>query len=420
MSDSRETSMKLMEDLLVNKRFNISSSLSSDKEDTAFITMLTLTALRHLVYIRKVLKNFINKKLSSQNIVGQAALILGSTELLYMNTPDYAVINSYVNLVKKQTNRYIAGFVNAVLRKISQNKQELISRDTHAFFSHDFRTLLKKDYSPKIIDEIEKVSILEPALDITCNDIDSAKKLNGKLLPLGTIRLTTKGNISGLSDYKKGTWWVQDFSSSLPVKMLGNLKGKKVLELCAAPGGKTAQLLNAGAELTCLDVSAERIKTLNENLERLKMKPENIICADGLDFLQQTDEKFDVVLLDAPCSATGTLRRHPEVVHLKTLQDVEKQAVLQKKFLEKINNVLNPNAILLYCVCSLCKAEGEQQIRDFLKNNPSFVTVSLKEEIPAELSCLLTSEGWIRVLPSHLASFGGADGFFIACLKKEN
>ena len=417
MSDSREISMKIMQNFLKDKRLENFSELSS-QEESAFVTMLTMTALRHLVYIRKILKSFVNKKLSSQHIASQAALVLGATELLYMKTPDYAVLNSYVNLVKAQTNRYVAGFVNAVLRKINNEKQRFIEEDIGEFFPHDFRTLLKKDYSAKTIAELEKIAISEPALDLTCKTEDSAKKLKGKTLPLGTIRLTTKGTVSSLPDYEKGTWWVQDFSSSLPVKMLGEIKSKKVLELCAAPGGKTAQLLSAGAQVTCLDISADRIDILKENLQRLKMAPKEILCADGLDYLQNTKEKFDIVLLDAPCSATGTLRRHPEIVHTKTLQDVVKQATLQKQFLAKIVNILKPEGLLLYCTCSLCKAEGENQIRDFLKNNPSCKTVSLQEKLPAELAKILTPEGWIRILPHHLADFGGADGFFIACLKK--
>ena len=417
MSDSREISMKIMQNFLKDKKLENFSEQSS-QEENAFVTMLVMTALRHLVYIRKILKSFVNKKLSSQHVASQAALVLGATELLYMKTPDYAVLNSYVNLVKMQTNRYIAGFVNAVLRKINNEKQKLIDEDTGEFFPHDFRALLKKDYSAKIIAQLEKIAILEPALDITCKTDDSSKKLKGKKLPLGTVRLTTKGIVSSLPDYEKGTWWVQDFSSSLPVKMLGKIKAKKVLELCAAPGGKTAQLLSAGAEVTCLDISADRIDVLKENLQRLKMTAKEILCVDGLDFLQNTKEKYDIVLLDAPCSATGTLRRHPEVVHTKTIQDIIKQSSLQKQFLERVDSVLNPNGILLYCTCSLCKAEGENQIQDFLKNKPSYKIVSLQEKLPPELAKISTPEGWIRILPHHLATLGGADGFFIACLKK--
>lgn len=421
MADSRELSLNILQNIIEDKNFSgLSNALSSKDEDNAFITMLVLTSLRRLTYIRKILKSLITKKLSQQNITGQCALILGTAELLYMQTPDYAVINSYVNLVKAKTDRYVAGFVNAVLRKISRSKQEFIKNDAGEFFPQTFRTLLRRSYSAKTIAAIEKTAILEPSLDITCISKDSAAKLNGKTLPLGTIRLTGKGKISTLPDYDKGTWWVQDFSSALAVKMLDNLQGKKVLELCAAPGGKTAQLLNAGAVVTCLDISKERLKTLQENLDRLHFSPQEIICGDALEFLETNNRAFDVVVLDAPCSATGTLRRHPEIVHLKSIDDIEKQALLQKEFLNRVDSAVAAGGILLYCTCSLCKQEGEEQIKDFINRQKNYKIINPAPKIPPEISSVVTPEGFIRVLPHHLASFGGADGFFIACLKKDD
>ena len=419
MISSREISLHLLQNILEGKSSSIdlqASELTSD--DNAFITMLVLTSIRHLTYIRKILKQFISKKLSSQHIISQCTLILGATELLYMHTPDYAVINSYVNITKSRTNRYIGGFVNAILRKISRSKQELISADKGEFFPQKFRTLLRRDYSPKTITSIEKTAIQEPYLDLTCISESSAQALNGIKLPLGTIRISERGKITDLPDYSKGTWWVQDFSSSLPVKMLGNIQNKKVLDLCAAPGGKTAQLLHAKARVTCLDISSERLKTLEDNLKRLKLKPDKIICQDGLQFLDQTEQKFDIILLDAPCSATGTLRRHPEIVHQKGLNDVLRLSALQQEFLKSIDKVLVPQGILLYCTCSMSHDEGEKQISYFLQNNPQYKVINLSSRIPPELSSIVLSEGYIRVLPHHLKNFGGADGFFIACLQK--
>ncbi len=419
MADSRETSLQILQNILEDKSFNCMPSSLIKEEDAAFVTMLILTALRRLTYIRKILKNLLTKKLSQQHIISQCALILGTTELLYMQTPDYAVINSYVNLTKSKTDRYVGGFVNAVLRKISRSKDDLLKADNGEFFPQNFRALLKKSYSPKTIAAIEKNAILEPLLDITCIDADSAKSLNGQELPLGTIRLHNKGKINLLPDYQKGTWWVQDFSSSLAIKMLDNLQDKKVLELCAAPGGKTAQLLSAGAKVTCLDISEDRLKTLSENLKRLKLNPQKIICDDALSFLEKTPNKYDIIVLDAPCSATGTLRRHPEVVHLKTADDIARQAALQKQFLERIDKALLPGGTLLYCTCSLCHEEGEEQISSFIKQNPTYKVNNLAPKIPAELNAIVSQEGFIRILPQHLAKFGGADGFFIACLRKD-
>ncbi len=420
MTDPREIALLTLQKTLENNGFsgNVFASSDNDK-DTAFITMLVLTALRNMVYIRKTLKKYINKKLSSQNLICQCVLILGTTELLYMQTPDYAAINSYVNIIKLKTNRFIAGFVNAVLRKICLEKTEIISKDSKEFFPQSFRTLLRSSYSVKTITELEKIAKQEPFLDITCKSPESAQKLQGTTLPLGTIRLNSKGKISQLPDYHKGTWWIQDFSSSIAIKVLDNLSGKNVLELCAAPGGKTAQLLNSGATVTCLDISQERLNILSENLKRLKLEPKKIICTDGLEFLKHNTENFDIIVLDAPCSATGTIRRHPEIVHLKTIDDVKKQADLQKKFLDLVSPSLKKGGMLLYCTCSLCKEEGEQQINKFLSNNPQYKIINLCPKVPLELKHIVTSEGFIRILPHHLASFGGADGFFIACLQKE-
>lgn len=422
MSSPRETSLHILQNILEGKggvALPQSLSKQAHDEDNAFITMLVLTSLRHLVYIRKILKTLITKKLSQQNILSQCALILGTTELLYMQTPDYAVINSYVNITKSKTDRYIGGFVNAVLRKISRSKPEFISSDKGEFFPQSFRTLLRHSYSAKTIAAIEKASQTEPCLDITCLSQSSAKLLNGTILPLGSIRLSNHGKISSLPDYDKGTWWVQDFSSSLPVKMLDDLAGKNVLELCAAPGGKTAQLLSAKAKVTCLDISAERLQTLRENMTRLHLFPDQIICEDGIKFLTETTRQFDIILLDAPCSATGTMRRHPEIVHLKTPADVTRQSALQKKFLDVLDRALTPGGVLLYCTCSLCHEEGENQMAYFLHNHPQYHIINLKSKLPPELSSALTSEGYVRILPHYFKNFGGADGFFIACLQKD-
>ena len=419
MADSREISLQILQNILFCKNAGgLTSFLSEKDEDSAFITMLILTSLRHLTYIRKILKTLITKKLSKQNVIGQCALILGTTELLYMQTPDYAIINSYVNLVKSKTDRYVAGFVNAVLRKINQSKTDFQNNDTGEFFSQEFRTLLRHSYSAKTISAIEKTSVLEPSLDITCISRSSADKLNGQTLPLGSIRLSSKGKISLLPDFKKGTWWIQDFSSSLAIKMLDNLNQKNILELCAAPGGKTAQLLTAGAKVTCLDISEERLKTLKENLNRLNLHAEKIICNDALTFLEKNKQLYDIVVIDAPCSATGTLRRHPEIVHTKTINDIKKQALLQKEFLIKADKAIPVGGILLYCTCSLCHEEGENQISGFVQQHPNYQIINLSNKIPPEISNITTDEGFIRVLPHHLKDFGGADGFFIACLKK--
>ena len=366
---------------------------SAGEQDNAFVNMLLLTALRHLVYIRKIIKQYVRKKLPAQSAFAQYALILGITEALYLDTPDYALINSYVDIVKKQLDKYVAGFVNAVLRKVCSARNELQAADCGEFFPQEFYKILRSGYGNKTIRKIENAALQEPCLDLTAakNPRRLADELNGTLLPCETIRLPNSGQINKLPGYEDGLWWVQDFSAALAAKTLGSLAGKRVLDLCAAPGG---------------------------NLLRLKMSA-RIICADAVSYLKDfKDAPYDAVLLDAPCSATGTIRRHPELVHIKTAADVDKQVALQKQILNVVGNAVKPGGKVVYCVCSLVPAEGERQMEDFLTAHPEFRTVRLNKFVPREISEILTPEGWLRILPHHLSAWRGADGFFIAQLEK--
>lgn len=426
MNEPRRTAVEILKNIIDKKLFfseakNAAGLTSS--EDSAFLNMLVLTTLRHLVFIKKVLKKFVKKKLPPDVVAGEFALFLGTAEILYLNTPDYAVINSYVDLVKHADNKYIAGFVNAVLRNVCRQKDELKAADGGEFFPAGFFKILNRDYGKKTIRKIQKSSLEEPCLDITAKRPAEAlaRQLGGRLLPNGSIRLSSAGRIDLLPGFDKGLWWVQDFSASLAARTLANIKGKRVLDMCAAPGGKTAQLLNAGAKVTALDISEKRLCTLRENLRRLHFEAD-IICTDGLEYLNSFHgEKFDAVLLDAPCSATGTIRRHPELVHIKTEADIGKQTALQKQFLSKIGRTLKSGGILVYCVCSITRAEGEEQIKAFLGEHPEFANLPIKSGelfVDNTLDCIITPEGFVRTLPQHLETLGGCDSFFIARLQK--
>lgn len=424
MADSRLNSVLALQEILEKKVF-LNEALehfsAADGSGRAFQNMLLLTALRKLVFLRKILKIYSKKKLPASSVFAQYALFLGMTELLYLDTPPYAVINSYVDMVKKQLDKYVAGFVNAVLRKVSADKENLLAQDNGNFFPQDFIHILRTSYGKKTLAKLEQAAQLEPCLDLTATKPTAqlAEQVGGNLLPLGTIRLNNGGAVPTLYGYVDGLWWVQDFAASLPVKTLGNLTGKRVLDLCAAPGGKTAQLIAAGAKVTAVDISEPRLQTLKDNLHRLKLQAEEIICANGLDFLQNFDgHPYDIILLDAPCSATGTLRRHPELVHLKKSADIHRQTELQQKLLQAVSPALAASGILLYCVCSLCKEEGEEQIENFIKQNANFQKISLQNFVPKPLKEILTEDGYIRTLPQHLSDFRGTDGFFIAKLKK--
>lgn len=429
MPDPRLLSARILQDILEKKHFFTEAKAAfSDNgaPDNAFVNMLVLTALRHLVFIKKTLRRFVKKKLPAKVAFGEYALILGTAECLYMDTPDYALLNSWVDITKKETDKYVAGLVNAVLRKIVAGKSELQKEDKGEFFPPEFFKLLSADYGTDTAKKIQKAALTEPALDITARQEPHklAPKLGGTLLPNGSIRLKNGGKIENLPEYDDGSWWVQDFAASLAVKTLGKVSGKKILDICAAPGGKTAQLAAGGAEVTALDVSPVRLERLKENMTRLKLSCREIICADGIKYLQaQTEPQFDAVLLDAPCSATGTIRRHPEIVHIKNTGDIKKQTALQAKFLQNVGKALKKGGLLVYCVCSAAKDEGERQIKAFLENNSEFenlpVTAAELQTMPdGNLREIITAEGYVRTLPCHLPNDGGCDSFFIARLQK--
>ncbi|MFV0625766.1 MAG: transcription antitermination factor NusB [Alphaproteobacteria bacterium] len=426
MSETRKIAIKALQDIIENKIF-LSEIKEEFGEEKALLNMLLLTSLRHYVFFKKTLKNYVKKKIPEKSAIAEYALILAMTEILYLKTPEYATINSYVEIVKKQTDKFLGGFINAVLRKICADKEEILSLYKGEFFSRDFIDILKQDYSREEISKIEKASTSETLLDLTAKGDPKvlAEKLGGTLLPNGTIRLASKGNISQLDGYEAGEWWVQDVAASLAALTIGNIEGKRVLDLCSAPGGKAAQLINKGGKITCLDVADNRIGVLEENLTRLQMEANEIICTDGIKFLAKYEgEKFDAILLDAPCSATGIIRRHPETALIKDINDLKAQEKLQRAFLRHISKALKKDGILVYCTCSISKFEGEKQINSFLKENKNFKIVPIKEkeiniyDNEGKLKNLITKERFIRTLPYHLEELGGMDSFFIAKLQK--
>ncbi len=419
MADPREIATEILRQIFTQKDPSSLQDLEqSSGTEHGFIKMLTLTSLRRHVFLRKVMRQFIKKKLPAKAAFADSAIEAGACELLFMDTPDYAVINSYVNLVKKHCDKYLAGFANAVLRRISSEKDILLKHNRSEVFPDSFLEILNNSYSKETISQLQVSALQEPALTISVKDNPQswAEKLEGQWISENSITLPNAGKIQSLEGYASGQWWVQDYAASLAVSVLPDLKGKRVLDLCAAPGGKTAQLINQGAIVTSLDNSQQRLNTLRQNMERLHFSPQKIICADALNYLQTfTDKPFDVILLDAPCSATGIFRRHPEVLHLKTKFDVLRQAELQKQILEHISKALVPQGTLIYCTCSIAKEEGEKQISDFLTTHNEFkISPLTSKKFPA----IITPEGFIRTLPFHLQSYGGCDAFFVARLTK--
>lgn len=414
MSSPRKTAIDILCRTL--KKQACSVAFEPDAEGAAFVKMLVLTVLRRYAFLNRVCSSFMKKEPAAETRIILAA---AAAELFFMDTPDYAVIDSYVEIVKKTGGKYVSGFVNAILRNIVRGKDAFINDTEKNLFPAAYAKILKDGYSSEQILRMEKMLLREPPLNLQVKQNAEiwAQKLGGRVVQGNCIVVENAGKIENLPGYHDGEWWVQDIAAALPVMYFSDIRGKRVLDLCAAPGGKTAQLLAQGAVVTSLDCDAFRLEILRQNIARLKLSQPEIVCDDVLHYLENFNgQPFDAVLLDAPCSATGIFRRHPEVIHGKTMADVKKQAALQREILNKLSLVLVDGGELVYSTCSLAQTEGERQIRDFIASSRAFSIVPLSN--PVEPQCV-TSEGFMRLLPYHYGAFGGCDGFFIAKLRKE-
>jgi len=427
--NTRFQCVEILQKIISEKTFFNALKNQIAEKDSSFANMLILTTLRQFANLKEIIANLVVKKFTTKNAVLEYILLCAASEILYLKTPDYAVLNEYVSIARKKCGRYAGGMVNAVLRKIAAAAEQLRCQYSKPRFPPAYTELLQQDYNSVQIENMSLQAAEEPPLDISVkqNHAAWAEKLNGVLFANGTIRLLhPKGKISSLPGYQEGQWWVQDIAASLPVLLVGNVQGKKVLDLCAAPGGKTAQLLAAGAEVTAVDIDPLRMERLQTNINRLGLSQNlQTVVSDGTAFLQKSGFEFDLIILDAPCSATGTFRRHPEVLCIKGTEDSTQQSLIQKQMLEAAAAVLKPEALLLYCTCSIAKTEGEKQIADFLVSHDEF------ELLPAQIEKInlcngkklpqnLIDKGVLRTLPYDMHNDGGMDAFFAAVIKRKS
>jgi 16S rRNA (cytosine967-C5)-methyltransferase len=305
--------------------------------------------------------------------------------------------------------------VNAVLRKVAGEAGKWQSLPVPRLPKW-LRKPLIDDYGKVVVEAMERAHYAGAPLDLTAKGDPAALAgaMGGTLLPSGSVRLTGAVQVSQLPGYEAGDWWVQDAAASLPAKLLDAKQGEKVLDLCAAPGGKAMQLAASGADITAVDISARRMKRLEENLSRCRLEAE-IVVADALDY---EGGPFDAVLLDAPCSATGTIRRHPDLPYAKDGSDFPGLFELQEHLIDRALGLLKPGGRLVYCTCSLLIDEGEEQVRDALERHPGLKVASEGlHRLGLEASQIDDDLG-IRLRPDHWAELGGMDGFFISCFTK--
>ncbi len=388
--------------------------------DRSFAHALVASSLRHGGEIKTILGKFLSKPLPRSSGMAVDILTIAAAQLLFMDVSPHATIDLSVDLAKQDKKaQHFSGLINAVLRKVSTDgKSALEKLDGPRLNTPDWLwEQWVSAYDEKTAREVATAHLIEAPLDISVksNAEHWAAQLEGEVLPTGTIRLrSTDKNLQDLPGFSAGEWWVQDAASALPAKLLGDIRGQSVLDLCAAPGGKTAQLASAGAVVTAIDDSVSRMSRLRENLARLKL-PVTTLLADVLSL--QTDTLYDNVLLDAPCSATGTIRRHPDLIYLKTPQQIGRLAGLQQKMLEHAASLVKPGGNLVYCTCSLSPLEGERQVFKFLRAHENFVLSPISPEDLARQEQFITPAGLMRCLPSMaIGSSSGLDGFFAARL----
>jgi 16S rRNA (cytosine967-C5)-methyltransferase len=381
--------------------------------DRAFARALAMATLRWLGPIDTALQARL-KKPPPEAIVH--VLRLGAAQLLVLKTPAHAAVGATVDLAAAQKGGApFKGLVNAVLRGLTREPPELDDPSLMAptWLQARWRAAYGEAEATAICAQIG----VEPATDVTLQDPAAGADLLGDLeaesLPGGTLRVGLKGEVSAWPGFADGLWWVQDASAAVPARLLDLKPGDTAADLCAAPGGKTLQLAAAGAKVVAIDRSAGRIKRVSENLARTGLGAE-VAVADASEW--RDTREFDAVLLDAPCSATGTFRRHPDVLWVASPADIPKLAAVQSRLLDSAARRVKPGGRLVYCVCSLEPEEGEGQVAAFLARNRAFAIEPVAAGDGGAPEASLRPDGTLRILPHHRA--GGTDGFYIARLKR--
>lgn len=383
-------------------------------EDKSFCRLLISTTLRNLISIDYLLTKFLSKPLNKTPLKVLMILRINVAQSFFLKTPDHAVVNTAVELCGKKWKGLVNGVSREILRNKDKAKKYLNESDK---VPNWLLRRWKRDWG-KNYDEIVTGHLnLNPPIDLYVKNNTNywVKKLNGKKLGNNSIRLFTPGLISNLEGYEQGEWWIQDYSSQIPVSLLEIQNNDDVLDLCAAPGGKTAQLISLGAKVTSIDNNKKRLFRLEQNLKRLDYKA-IVKNKDIRNF--STQKTWSKIILDAPCSSTGTLRKNPEIMHQKKESDIVSLSKLQSDLLDTAWDLLKEGGTLLYCTCSLEKEEGEHQIENFIKRKKNSILDKINNnEIDKKLN-VSGQNKWLRIFPNSLNYEGGNDGFFIARIKK--
>lgn len=392
-----------------------------EPRDRAFARAIAAAGVRRPHALDAALSQFLDTPLPHKAVKARMILRLGAAEQLILDTPAHAAVDAWVSLMAQdeETGRF-KNLANAVLRKVGgeAGRHAMGTADPLGDLPGWWVERWIAAYGEKTARAMAKARSGPPPLDLTCKPgVDAAalaEAISGRVLATGTVRRDTIGAVEGLPGYDAGDWWVQDAAAALPVRLLAPKPGETVADLCAAPGGKTLQIAAAGAATIAVDASAKRLKRVEENLARTGLSAE-LVAADALQW--RPDAPLDAVLLDAPCTATGTLRRRPDAAFAKQPGDVDSLGSIQAGLLDTSYAMLKPGGRLVYCTCSLEPEEGEDQIAAFLQRTPgAALDPAAAPELPGLEAAIV--DGAVRTRPDMLAADGGLDGFYIARIIK--
>lgn len=417
-------------DALTDDAHGHPSYLILSGRDRSLVRAILMVALRYRGDLNAILDRFIDKPLPSGAQSLTAILHVALAQILFLDVPQHSVVDLAVESANGDPrNRRFAPLVNAVTRRAAREKGQLSANiaAAPARAPRWFINRLAEIYGAQIADAIDDKHKHAANVDITLREetaenlIHWAARLDAHVLPTGSLRLNSRQSIAEMDGFEDGQWWVQDAAAAIPARLFGSLSGKSALDLCAAPGGKTAQLAARGARVVALEKSPNRAKRLAENLSRLQLQDRcELVTGDLFAFAPET--LFDGVLLDAPCSSTGTVRRHPDVPWTKTIADIEKLAQLQARMLAKAADFVRPGGTLIFSNCSLDPLEGEEVARAFTATEPRFSIEPIAAHELAGLEMTVDGDGFARTTPADLAmepqESGGLDGFFVARFKR--
>lgn len=416
-------------DAVLRHRRPLDEALARDRglpglssRDRAFARLLAATVLRRLGQLDAVIDARLERPLKAKLAAVRLLLRLGAAQLLFLGTPAHAAVSTTVGLARGPRAEAYRGLINAVLRRLAADGPAMIAAQDEVRLTTPgwlWQSWIDA-YGEATARRIASAHLADPPIDLTLKDPAAreawAQRLNARVLPTGSLRLPRgSGDIVDLPGYAEGAWWVQDAAAALPARLFPHLDGREAIDLCAAPGGKAAQLAAMGARVTAVDQAAGRLERLRGNLDRLGLEA-RLVEADAGQW--HPARPAQAVLLDAPCTATGTLRRHPDIAHLKSPEDVAALALKQARLLAAACAMVAPGGTLIYATCSLQPEEGPAQIDALLADGAPFKRVPVTAAEIGGLAEAITPAGDVRTLPCHLADIGGLDGFYIARLRR--